>query len=85
MKCVNIKLLDLLACFHYILNAPHTCIVNGTTVISDILAMTLFSRNSRVDSFNTDMSMTIVLNKGKNKIYEICKSNVLYILRFACQ
>ena len=22
MKCVNIKLLDLLGCFHYILNAP---------------------------------------------------------------
>ena len=24
MKCVNIKLLDLLGCFHYILNAPRT-------------------------------------------------------------
>ena len=22
MKCVNIKLLDILGCFHYILNAP---------------------------------------------------------------
>ena len=24
MKCVNIKLWDLLGCFHYILNAPRT-------------------------------------------------------------
>ena len=24
MKCVNIKLLDILGCFHYILNAPRT-------------------------------------------------------------
>ena len=26
MKCVNIKLWDLLGCFHYILNAPRMCL-----------------------------------------------------------
>ena len=25
MKCVNIKLWDILGCFNYILNAPRTC------------------------------------------------------------
>ena len=25
MECVNIKLWDILGCFHYILNAPHSC------------------------------------------------------------
>ena len=37
----------------------------GDTVNSDILARILFSRHSRVDSFNK-MSLAIVLNKGKN-------------------
>ena len=26
MKCVNIKLWDILGCFHYILNAPRICV-----------------------------------------------------------
>ena len=65
MKCVNLKLLGLLACFHYTLNAPRTCIVNGNTVISDILARLLFSRNSRVDSYNTEMSIAMFCIKVK--------------------
>ena len=30
MKCVNIKLWDILGCFHYILNAPHSMFMNYT-------------------------------------------------------
>ena len=32
MKCVNIKLWDILGCFHYILNAPRTVLFVGLTI-----------------------------------------------------
>ena len=36
MKCVNIKLWDILGCFHYILNAPRTLInIQATSKDSD--------------------------------------------------
>ena len=34
MKCVNIKLWDILGCFHYILNAPRICMLEGQKMFS---------------------------------------------------
>ena len=44
MKCVNIKLWDILSCFHYILNAPRT-------VNSEMFTRILFSRIALKDTF----------------------------------
>ena len=35
MKCVNIKLWDILGCFHYILNAPRTAVYLTVTNMQD--------------------------------------------------
>ena len=43
MKCVNIKLWDLLGCFHYILNAPRTLGFLATRPITHISVTACFN------------------------------------------
>ena len=42
MKCVNIKLWDILGCFHYILNAPRIYIGNKTVLYFICTRITVF-------------------------------------------
>ena len=35
MTCFDIKLWDILCCFHYILNSPRTCFKKGVFILND--------------------------------------------------
>ena len=58
MKFVNIKLWDILGCFHYILNAPRTlefrkCLKRSTLVL-----------NMNLDSFKNYETSVVIIRRG---------------------
>ena len=67
MKCLNIKLWDLLGCFHYILNAPRKCSKISNTfhflfskkmgVIRAGIHKILVRKANREDPDKTDLSL----------------------------
>ena len=56
MKCVNIKLLDILDCFHYILNAPCMCL--GLTEFFLFTALLTI-----LDAVNSEIFARILLSR----------------------